>query len=337
VPTPDTKTIEDLACFLDIPKARTAKAVFMMADIPHGKETAETFIFAVVRGDMEVNETKLANAVKAKELRPSTEEEIIAIGAVPGYASPIGLKNALIIVDDSIPSSPNLVTGANQPGFHLRNVNYGRDYSAQMVTDIAAAGEGDACPECGAALRSVRGVEVGNIFQLGTRYSDAMGCTFLDADGNLKPVIMGSYGIGSGRLLACLAEEHHDEYGLKLPITIAPYQVHLIALAGKGSHETTEHADQLYERLHEADIEVLYDEREESPGVKFNDADLIGIPIRLTISERALKQGGVEFKRRDRPDKYILPISEIIPHVQSEIAALQKDIQTTILEVPYKT
>jgi prolyl-tRNA synthetase len=337
VPTPDTKTIEDLARFLDIPKARTAKAVFMMADIPHGKDTAETFIFAVVRGDMEVNETKLANAVKAKELRPATEEEIIAVGAVPGYASPIGLKNALIIVDDSIPSSPNLVAGANQPGFHLRNVNYGRDYSAQIVTDIAAAGEGDACLECGAPLRSVRGVEVGNIFQLGTRYSDAMGCTFLDADGNLKPVIMGSYGIGSGRLLACIAEEHHDEYGLKLPITIAPYQVHLIALAGKGGHETTEHADQLYERLHEADIEVLFDEREESPGVKFNDADLIGIPIRLTISERALKQGGVEFKRRDRPDKYILPISEIIPHVQSEIAALQKDIQTTILEVPYKT
>jgi prolyl-tRNA synthetase len=337
VATPDTKTIEDLARFLTISKAKTAKAVFMVADIPKGKETVETFVFAVVRGDMEVNETKLANAIKAKELRPATEEEIVATGAVPGYASPIGLKNALIIVDDAIPSSPNLVAGANRPGYHLRNVNYGRDYSAQIVADISAAGEADACPECAAPMRSVRGVEVGNIFQLGTRYSDAMGCSYLDTDGMQKPVIMGSYGIGSGRLLACVAEEHHDEYGLKLPITIAPYQVHLIVLTGKGSPQTAELADQLYNELSEEGIEVLYDDREESPGVKFNDADLIGIPIRLTVSERALKQGGVEFKRRDRQDKSILTLTEMIPFIQSEIAALQKDFRTTVLEMPYKS
>lgn len=330
VATPECKTIEDLARFLEIPKSKTAKAVFLVAEITQEKECLEKFIFAVVRGDMEVNETKLANAVGARDLRPATEAEIIAVGAVPGYASPIGLENALVVVDDAIPISPNLVAGANQPGYHLRNVNYGRDYRAQIITDIAAAGEGDACPECSNPLRSVRGVEVGNIFKLGTRYSEAMSCTFLDSDGVQRPVIMGSYGIGSGRLLACIAEEHHDDYGLKLPITVAPYQVHLVALAGKGSQETETLANQLYENMVNAGIEVLYDDREESPGVKFNDADLIGIPIRLTVSERALKQGGVEFKRRDRVEKTILPLEQVIPQIQAEITSMYEQILATI-------
>lgn len=334
VATPECKTIEDLARFLDIPKSKTAKAVFLMAEIAQGKECRDKFIFAVVRGDMEVNETKLAHTVGSRSLRPATEAEIVAVGAVPGYASPIGLDDTLVVVDDAIPTSPNLVAGANQPGYHMRNVNYGRDYRAQIIADIAAAGEGDACPECSNPLRSVRGVEVGNIFKLGTRYSEAMGCTFLDSDGGQKPVIMGSYGIGSGRLLACIAEEHHDDYGLKLPITVAPYQVHLIALAGKGSQETTDLANQLYQELLQAEIEVLYDDREESPGVKFNDADLIGIPLRLTVSERALKRGGVEFKRRDLQEKSILPLSEVIPQTQSEIAALYRGIQTKFPGTP---
>ncbi len=330
VATPECKTIEDLARFLDIPRSKTAKAVFLVAEIPQGKEVSERFIFAVVRGDMEVNETKLANAVGARELRPATEAEIIAAGAVPGYASPIGLEGILVVVDDAIPSSANLVSGANQPGYHLRNVNYGRDYRAQIIADIAAAGDADACPNCGAPLRSVRGVEVGNIFKLGTRYSEAMGCTFLDSDGVQKPVIMGSYGIGSGRLLACIAEEHHDEFGLKLPITVAPYQVHLVVLAGKGSQDSEVLSNQLYENMDKAGIEVLYDDREESPGVKFNDADLIGIPIRLTVSERALKQGGVEYKRRDRAEKTILSLDQVLPRIQAEIAAMYQDILSTL-------
>jgi prolyl-tRNA synthetase len=336
VATPETKTIESLANFLGVKKSRTAKAVFMMASITEGEETTDRFVFAVVRGDMEVNETKLVNAVKAKNLRPATEEEIIAVGATPGYASPLGIKGALVVVDDMIPESPNLVAGANQEGYHMRNVNYPRDYQADIVTDIVAAQEGDACPECGRPMRSVRGVEVGNIFKLGTRYSDAMGCYYLDKNGEEKPVIMGSYGIGSGRLLACIAEEHHDEMGLIWPITAAPFQIHLVALLGRGNTETLEAADNLYAELVSAGVEVLYDDREESPGVKFNDADLIGLPIRLTVSERSLKQGGVEYKRRDQLEKTIIPRDEALVRVKTEMDLLFKEISTKVVEVPYK-
>lgn len=335
VATPEAKTIEELARFLGVPKAKTAKAVFMMATIPQGREKVERFVFAVVRGDMEVNETKLANAVKASELRPATEAEIIATGAVPGYASPVGLKGAIVVVDDAIPTSPNLVAGANEEGYHLMNVNYPRDYSADIVADIAAAQEGDACPQCGHPLHTVRGVEVGNIFKLGTRYSDAMGCTYLDKDGKQKPVIMGSYGIGSGRLLACVAEEHHDERGLVWPITVAPYQVHLIALTGKETAESKQAAEELYEQLKANGIEVLYDDREESPGVKFNDADLIGVPIRLTVSARALKRDSVEFKRRDQEEKRLIPRSQVIQYVHAEIVRMQAEISASVVEVPF--
>ena len=335
VATPDTKTIEDLANYLSVPKSRTAKAVFLMAEIPVGAEIEERFVFAVVRGDMEVNETKLANAVQAKNIRPATEAEIVSVGAVPGYASPVGLKNALVVVDDAIPHSPNLVAGANEDGYHLINVNYGRDYSASIVADIAAAADGDACVQCGSLLRTVRGVEVGNIFQLGTRYSDSMGCTFLDKDGLEKPVIMGSYGIGSGRLLACIAEEHHDEQGLVWPVSVAPYQVYLVSLVGKGSSATMQTADQLYADLQASGIEVLYDDRDETPGVKFNDADLIGLPLRLTVSERALKQGGVEVKRRDRAEKTVIPLSEVVSSVIDEIARMQAEIDARVVAVAY--
>jgi prolyl-tRNA synthetase len=326
VSTPDCKTIEDLANFLDVSRSKTAKAVFLMATVPEGEASVERFVFAVVRGDMEVNETKLTNLLKARTLRPATEDEIRAVGAVPGYASPVGLRNTLVVVDDVIPASPNLVAGANETGYHLRNVNYGRDYQADIVADIAAAQEGDACPECGERLRAVRGVETGNIFKLGMRYSDALGCTYLDAQGQVKPIVMGSYGIGSGRLLACIAEEHHDEHGLIWPVSVAPYQVHLVLLVGKGTPEASDVADRLYADLQAAGIEVLYDDRPESPGVKFNDADLIGLPIRLTVSERALKLGGVEFKRRDQAERTVISLEQVITKVKDEIAVLQSEI-----------
>jgi prolyl-tRNA synthetase len=337
--TPNCKSIEELANFVGLPKSKTAKAVFFMAQIPEGEKLTEKFIFAVIRGDMELNETKLANAIHARDLRPATEDEIKAIGAVPGFASPIGLiaKSSayLIVLDDSIPSSPNLVAGANQSDYHLLNTNYPRDYSADIVTDIAAAEEGHACPECGKPLRAARGVEVGNIFKLGTRYSDSLGCTFLDKDGQTKPVIMGSYGIGVGRLLACVAEEHHDDHGLIWPVTVAPYQVHLVLLRGKGTPQAEETAGKLYAELQTAGIEVLYDDRDESPGVKFNDADLIGLPIRLTVSERALAQGGVEMKLRSQSEKSILPLHEITTRVRSELDALVAKISASLLPVDY--
>jgi prolyl-tRNA synthetase len=301
-----------------------------VATITEGQQDKEKFIFAVVRGDMDLNETKLANAVKAKDLRPAHEEEIRQVGAVPGYASPVGLNDVLVVVDDVIPDSPNLVAGANEEGYHLLNVNYGRDYQASIVADIAVAEEGAACPDCGQALRTARGVEVGNIFKLGTRYTDSLGCTYLDKEGKSRSVVMGSYGIGVGRLLACIAEEHNDEHGLIWPITIAPYQVHLVTL--KGGEEA---ADNLYTTLKRNGIEVLCDDRDETPGVKFNDADLIGIPIRLTVSKRSLQQGGVELKFRQEPPVLLVPLDEVPQRVQAEIANLETAIARNVVEVEY--
>jgi len=334
VATPGTTTIEDLAAFLDVPRSKTAKAVFLVATTQEGGREVERFVLAVVRGDMEVNETKLSNALRARELRPAREEEIRAVGAEPGYGSPLGVRGAVVVVDEAIPESPNLVAGANEPGYHLRNVNYGRDFRADIVADIAAAGEGCACLVCGRPMRAPRGVEVGNIFKLGTRYSETMGCTFLDAEGNPRPVVMGSYGIGLGRLLACVAEEHHDEHGLIWPCTVAPYPVHLLAL-GTAEGKPAAVAEGLYRELKSAGLEALYDDREESPGVKFMDADLIGLPLRLTVSERSLGQGGVEFKRRDRPERFVVPLEEVISRVRAVLAGLEEEIARKVVKVPF--
>jgi prolyl-tRNA synthetase len=348
VATPGAKTIEALAEFLRIPQSKTAKAIFLVASIIEGTETQDRLVFALVRGDMNLNETKLSNVLKAKELRPARDDEILAMGAVPGYASPIGLGGVLVVVDDLIPQSTNLVSGANEEGYHFLNVNYGRDYHADIVADIVVAEEGNLCPDCSSPMNMMRGVEVGNIFKLGTRYSEAMGANFLDQDGETKPVIMGSYGIGSGRLMASVAEEHHDEYGLIWPISIAPYAVHIVVLnikrkSKKNIPDENEIesdpltiAEQLYDQFHSAGIEILLDDREESPGVKFNDADLIGIPIRLTVSKRSLQSGGVEFKRRDQGKKFIIPLEEVINHVEAEIKHMMAEIQESIISVPFE-
>ncbi|HVO42450.1 MAG TPA: proline--tRNA ligase [Aggregatilineales bacterium] len=336
VATPGTKTIDELASYLGIPKAKTAKAVFLVVTLAEGKGEGTTqreqFVFAVVRGDMEVNETKLGNAVKAKALRPATESEIRAIGAVPGYGSPIGIsRDALVVIDDAVATSPNLVVGANEEGYHLRHVNYGRDYKAHVVTDIAAPAEGDACPNCGQPLKVVRGVEVGNIFKLGTRYSDALGCTFQDRDGTSKPVIMGSYGIGIGRLMACVAEAHHDDDGLIWPITIAPYHVYLVTLPG-----VADEAQALYQRLSASGIEVLYDDRDERAGSKFKDADLIGLPLRLTLSPKTLEQGSVELSRRTSRARTLVKRDEVVDRIQAEMADLAGAIAASVVEVPFR-
>lgn len=333
VATPDVNTIQGLAQFLNVPTAKTAKAVFLMATVTEGDADVEKFIFAVVRGDMEVNETKLANAVRAKELRPAREAEIRAVGAAPGYASPVGLDASLItlVIDDAIPGSPNLVAGANEDGYHLLNTNYPRDYAAHVVADIAAAAEGHGCADCGAALRAARGVEVGNIFKLGTRYTEALGATFLDRDGQSKPILMGSYGIGVGRLLACVAEHYHDEDGLRWPVSITPYHVHLVSLPGGEAA-----AAQAYHELTRAGVEVLWDDRDERAGVKFKDADLIGLPLRLTLSERALKTGGAELKRRTEKTSNVVPLDALAARVREEIAALWAELAQHVTPVEYK-
>jgi prolyl-tRNA synthetase len=230
-----------------------------------------------------------------------------------------------VIVDDIIPKSPNLVSGANIEGIHLLNVNYGRDYQADIIADIIIANDDDECTECGKPIHSVRGIEVGNIFKLGTWISEAMGCYFLDRDGKSRPIVMGSYGIGIGRLLACIAEEHHDEYGLIWPISVSPFQIHLVLLPSKAENNQSESlaaAESLYHRMDEAHLECLFDDREESPGIKFNDADLIGVPLRLTVSDRSLKNGGIEYKRRDKTEKVIIPLENVIPAMTDEIKLL---------------
>ncbi|HKH38314.1 MAG TPA: proline--tRNA ligase [Rubrobacter sp.] len=316
VTTPGAGTIESLARFLKISGSRTAKALFQVAAM----EDSERFVLAVVRSDLELNETKLANVIGASRLRPALPEEIRAIGAEPGYGSPLGVEGAIVAVDDAIRASPNLVAGANEKGFHFLNVNYGRNFEADIVADIASAGDGSFCPECGDAMRAVRGVEVGNIFKLGTRYSEEFGASFLDADGRRKPLVMGSYGIGLGRLLACIAEEHHDENGLIWPVSVASYHVHFVAA------EAGEMADGLYERLVSAGVEVLYDDRRESLGAKFKDADLIGAPIRLTLTPRSLQRGGVEIKARCGSEDYVVSIEGAVAAVRREISDLEAEI-----------
>ncbi len=338
VATPDTSTIADLTASLGIPENRTAKAVFLMGrfkpEMPE-EGTTERLVMAVIRGDLEVNEIKLANAAGALALRPAHDEEIAAVGAVAGYASPIGLKEGtLIVADDSIEASPNLVAGANETGFHIRNVNYGRDWQATVIDDIALAEEGHACADCGTALRTVRGVEVGNIFQLGTRYTDALGASYLDENGKAQSVIMGSYGIGIGRLLACVAQEYNDDAGLRLPVTVSPFEVHIVSLA-KGESEAATMAQRLYDELSDQGVDVLLDDRKENPGVKFNDADLIGCPLRVTVGDRGLKKGIVEIKPRDAEAPEEVPVDQTIERIVQALRSLHEAIQATVVEVPY--
>jgi len=338
VATPGVSTIEALAQFLNIPASQTAKAVFFIADIdqPDGS-VKEQFVFCVVRGDMELNETKLTNAIKARRLRPATAAEIRAIGAEPGYGSPLGIHRdrVLLVVDDLVARSPNLVAGANREGYHLRNTNYGRDYTADIVVDLVAASDGYPCPQCGAPVRTARGVEVGNIFKLGTKYSVAMGATYLDENGEEKPIVMGSYGIGTGRLMAVIVELHHDEAGIQWPITVAPYQVMLVSLATEKTPEVAEAAEKLYADLLAAGVEVLYDDRDERAGVKFNDADLLGIPIRLTVGAKGLQNGVIEGKLRRNGEAFTFPLETVVQDVQALIAAEIERIHATVVPVPF--
>ena len=318
VSTPGTTTIDALAALMGTGPSRLAKAVFLMGSPADGAEDdPERFILAVIRGDLDANETKLARAAGVKAMRPASDAEIRERGIVPGYGSPIGMKRdgAVVIADDSVEKTPNLTAGANEEGFHLRNVNYGREFTADTVADIAAADAGHPCPRCGNPLEADRGIEVGNIFKLGTRYSESMGCSFLDAEGRERPVFMGSYGIGIGRLMACIAEEHHDERGLAWPMAVAPYHVYLADLC-----KTPARAEELYVKLAGSGTEVLFDDRRERAGVKFMDADLIGIPIRITVGERGLEKGCVELKRRTGDEIEMVPLDEVETRIRAMIA-----------------
>jgi prolyl-tRNA synthetase len=317
VATPNTKTIAALATLLGVSESRTAKAAFFKA--------GERFIFAVVRGDMEVNETKLVNAVGAIDIRPARADELEAAGVVAGYASPIGFSGITVVVDDLVARSPNLIAGANKEGFHLLNTNVPRDYRPDIVADIAEAYEGAPCSRCGHPLRMVRGVEVGNIFKLGTKYSEGLGATFLDEHGEKQHIVMGSYGIGVGRLMACIAEGCRDGRGLIWPVTVAPFDACLVGL-DLDDEDVRASADGLYDLLQEAGVEVLYDDRKERAGVKFNDADLLGIPLRLTISRRALRQDSAELRERGAEETAFIPLEGVVEEVRSRLGSMRAEI-----------
>ena len=315
VATPGCKTIEDVARYIGVPTAQTLKAVFFSTEEPEPR-----LIFAVIRGDLEVNEVKLSNAVGGLPLRPAEEDEIRAVGAVPGYASPIGVHSAHVVADDSVLLGDHFVVGANREGYHLIGVRYGRDLKADVVTDIALARAGDVCPRCNGALRVERGIELGHCFKLGTRYTAPQGITYLDADGAERPIVMGSYGVGVDRLIAAVVEEHHDEYGICWPASVSPYLVHLVSLAREG--EERDQAEALYAGLRTDGIDVLYDDRiGPSAGVKFSDADLIGCSLRLTVSRRSLSRGGVEAKWRDEGERVVIPIDKVAAYLREGLSA----------------
>ena len=306
VATPGQKTIDDLVAFLGVPASKTLKAVFYALD--------GAPVFVAIRGDLEVNETKLRNALGGGELRLMDDREVEAAGLVPGAASPSGLKDVRVVADDSVVESPNLVGGANTPDVHFLNLNYGRDWQAEVVADIALARDGDACPVCGTSLQMRRAIEMGHVFKLGTTYSEKLGATYLDAEGKARPVVMGCYGIGVERLLATVIEANHDERGIIWPESVAPYEVHLVALNIE-DESVREAVEKLYEDLRAARVDVLYDDREESPGVKFNDADLLGMPLRVTVSRRTLEKDSVELKGRREKESTHVALSEAVAAV----------------------
>jgi prolyl-tRNA synthetase len=302
VATPGAKTIEEVANFLGVPKSRTLKAVFYSTD--------GELVFVTIRGDLEVNEVKLKNALKCSELRLANDEEVKKSGLVAGSASAVGLKGVKVIADDSITSGHNFVVGANKDGYHLKNANYPRDFVVDLIADIALAKAGYQCLKCGNPLMSRRGIEIGHIFKLGTVFSQRQGALYIDRDGVQKPLVMGCYGIGIGRLLAAVIEQNHDEKGIIWPVSLAPYQIYLCAL-GMDETSVAEAAEKLYTELCRKRFEVLYDDRNESPGVKFNDADLMGMPVRLTVSRRTLKTSSAEVKLRTGKDIELAPLAGV--------------------------
>lgn len=312
VATPGMKTIEEVAGFLQIPQSHTLKAVFYSAD--------DDLVFVVIRGDLEVNEVKLRNALKCSELQLATEEQVRRAGLVAGSASALGLSGVKTLADDSIMLGTNFVAGANKPDYHIENVNYPRDFRVDLMLDIATARPGEGCPRCRQSLASARGIEVGHIFKLGTLFSEKLGASFLDREGRQLPIVMGCYGIGLGRMMVAAIEQNHDDQGIIWPLPLAPYQVYLCAL-GMDKPEVAASAEKLYAGLGAEGLEVLYDDRAESPGVKFNDADLLGIPLRVVVSPRTLKSGNVEIKWRSEKESQLLPLEGVVGRIKELLAA----------------
>lgn len=311
--TPGTKTIEEVSGFLGLPQEKTIKALLFVTYDEAGE--VDQYVAAFVRGDRELNMTKLVNALGVHEyaIEFADEEKMsAATGCVGGFTGPIGLHDCKIVVDSELPGLKNLCAGACETDHHYINVNYGRDYEGDIIVDIKNLKEGDPCPVCGAPIKHARGVEVGQVFKLGTKYSVPMGATFKDENQKDQPMLMGCYGIGVSRTFQAVIDmaENHDENGIIWPMSVAPYHV-IITLVKPDDEEQAKVADEIYEQLTKAGVEVLMDDRKERPGVKFKDADLLGIPVRITVGKLAA-EGTVEYKLRRDADKEELSVEEAI-------------------------
>lgn len=316
VETPQVRTIEELTKFFDTMPDRFIKSIIYVAD---GKP-----IMACIRGDLEINEVKLKNAVGAVELELADDDTVnIATGAPVGFAGPIGLKGITVIADESVSVMVNVITGANQKDLHLKNVNIDRDFKPDVIKDIHLVREGDPCPKCKTPLKMYRGIEVGHIFKLGYKYTKAMNVTFLDQDGKAQYPIMGCYGIGVGRTMASVIEQCHDDWGIIWPLTIAPYHI-IVVPVNVNDEELMPVAEEIYTTLKKK-YEVLIDDRDERAGVKFKDADLIGIPIRVTVGKSYKEEGLIELKERREKDKILVKLDELTKKIEE---IYEKQMQT---------
>lgn len=311
VHTPGTKTIEEVAGFLNLEKSKTIKALLFERYDDDGNVVG--YVAAFVRGDRELNMIKLVNALDIPEhaIAFADEEKMGAVtGSVGGFTGPCGLHDCTIVVDSELPGLKNMCAGACKEDHHLINVNYGRDYKGDIVTDLKVLQEGDPCPCCGAPVKHTRGIEVGQVFKLGTKYSVPMGATYMDENMNEHPIVMGCYGIGITRTLAAIVEQHHDDDGIIWPMSVAPYHA-VVTLVKPEDEIQSKVAEEIYGALQSAGVEVLLDDRDERPGVKFKDADLLGIPIRITVGKMA-PEGKVEYKLRRDSEKSELTVEEAI-------------------------
>ena len=321
VETPNCKTMEQLAELLQVPSDRAVKSLCYMADEEH-------FVLVLVRGDRQVNEVKLQNALGCYELRFATDEEVRTHGMEPGYCGPVGVGETVrILADREVPLMVNHECGGGVKDFHLLNVNYQRgDYRIDQIADLALVEPGAKCPHCGAPLDGARGIEVGQIFKLHTKYSEALHCNYVDESGQEHPMVMGCYGIGVGRTMAAVIEQHHDEKGLIWPITVAPYEVLIVPVNDKDEW-LVDQAEQIYRSLGKQGVEVLIDDRKERPGVKFNDADLLGFPIRVTMGKKCRETGNAEIKLRASGQVLEVPVEQVVEKVLELKAALMAELQ----------
>jgi prolyl-tRNA synthetase len=308
VATPGKKTIEEVSALLGLPARQTMKAVMFEIE----QEKKRKLVVALVRGDLEASDVKIRNYLKVPLLLPAPEDFIRSFGIVPGYASPVGVKenpDLLVLADLSVTEGNNLVGGANEEGFHFKHVNFRRDFHTPHSGDFAKAQAGYLSPDGKSTLRAVRGIEIGNIFKLGTKYTQSMGCNYLDEEGKQQVPIMGCYGIGVGRLMAAVAENSHDEFGPIWPKEITPFHVHLVAIGREP--EVMDACNKLVAEWEAQGFDVLFDDRDERPGVKFKDADLWGIPVRVAIGKKGIAEGAAEWKpRRDREFTKV-PVGEL--------------------------